>query len=72
VTYDDGGLVDINHTTVDAMARMLELTTAHAEEIARARTAINGFSELGELGAYTSLPATVVDGMSERAIFLQH
>ncbi len=70
--YDDGGLVDVNHASSQAMVDVLEIDLAHAEEITQARTEIHGFSSLGELDAYTSLPAPVIDGMAERTIFLRY
>jgi hypothetical protein len=71
-TYDDGGLVDLNHVHPDTLAQFLELDSVYVEEISRARGELHGFSALGELAAYTSIPAPVVDGLGERAIFLRY
>nr|WP_238342363.1 helix-hairpin-helix domain-containing protein [Actinopolymorpha rutila] len=70
--YDNGGLVDVNHASAQAMVDMLELRPAYAEEIVRAREEAGGFSGAAELGAYTSLPAPIVDGLGERAVFLRY
>ncbi len=70
--YDDGGLVDLNHVSIDVMVSLLELTPSQAEGIARARTQIEAFSSLGELGAYTSLPPAVIEGLRERAVFIRY
>ncbi|MFD2082829.1 hypothetical protein SAMN05421678_11879 [Actinopolymorpha cephalotaxi] len=70
--YDDGGLVDVNHASAQAMVDMLELLPEYAEEIVRAREAAGGFGGVAELGAYTSLPAPIVDGLRERAVFLRY
>lgn len=71
-TYDDGGLVDLNHVGPEVMVQLLELTPAQAEEIVRVRSEIHGFASIEELGAYTSLPPPVVEGLRERAIFLRY
>jgi hypothetical protein len=69
-TYDDGGLVDLNHVGVEVIATVLDLSTEEAAEIARVRLEIDGFDGLGEVGAFTSLPAPVVDRLQERAVFV--
>ncbi|REF36301.1 hypothetical protein DFJ64_1707 [Thermasporomyces composti] len=71
-TYDDGGLVDLNHVGPEVMVHVLELSPEHAEEIVRVRAEIHGFASLEELSAYTSLPPPVVEGLRERAIFLRY
>jgi hypothetical protein len=71
-TYDDGGLVDLNHVGPEVMVRLLELSPEQAEEIVRVRSEIHGFASLEELGAYTSLPPPVIEGLRERAIFLRY
>jgi hypothetical protein len=71
-TYDDGGLVDLNHAVPDAIAHILELDPTHAQEICRARAEIHGFTSLDELGAYTDIPAPIIDGMRERTILLRY
>lgn len=70
--YDDGGLVDVNHASAQAMVDMLELRPEYAEEIVRAREEAGGFSGAAELGAYTSIPAPIVDGLRDRAVFLRY
>lgn len=71
-TYDDGGLVDLNHAPPETLTQYLELTSAYVDELCRARTELQGLSALGEITAYTNLPAPVVDGLGERAIFLRY
>lgn len=71
-TYDDGGLIDLNHVPPDTVAQFLELNSAYVDEICRARTELHGFSALAEITAYTNVPAPVVDGLGERAIFLRY
>ena len=70
--YDDGGLVDLNHASVDAMVGHLDLTRQQAEEIATIRMQVQGFSSLDELGTYSSLPAGVIDLLRERATFVRY
>ena len=70
--YDDGGLVDLNHASAEAMVAMLHLTRDQAEEIVRARTEIQGASSLEELSAFTTLSPTTIEGLRERAVFLRY
>jgi hypothetical protein len=67
-TYDDGGLVDINHATADILQTMLDLSPPQAAELVRVRSEIDGFAGLGEVGAFTTLPVDVVDRLRERAV----
>lgn len=70
--YDDGGLVDLNHASAQAIIQVLELDEAQAAEIVRVRDETNGFASCAEVGAYTSLPPTVIDGIRERAVFIHY
>jgi hypothetical protein len=64
--YDDGGLVDVNHVPVEALAESLALTTSQAEQIDAARTRCGGLVTAEELLVYCddvtpNLLATVRD-----------
>ena len=50
--YDDGGLVDVNHVPVEALAAALGLTGAEAAEVDVARTRCGGFVTPEELLVY--------------------
>ena len=69
-SYDDGGLVDLNHAPVEVLARDLELTDDQAQQIVTARTQLGALQHLSELTAYTSLPPALVDRIADRAVLL--
>jgi hypothetical protein len=48
-TYDDGGLVDVNHVPADTLVAYLDMTPEVAHEIVRTRAIRNGFSSADDL-----------------------
>lgn len=48
-TYDDGGLVDVNHVPAPVLAAQLEIPAEAARQIAEERTRLGGFTDANEL-----------------------
>lgn len=68
-TYDDGGLVDVNHVPGRVLASALGLTPSEVKDVTAAREQLGRFSSADELGAYTQLPPDRVDELSDLMIF---
>jgi hypothetical protein len=69
--FDEAGLVDVNHASVEELERLPGLDRETAKRIAFARKEIGGFSSADELGHLLDLPAAVVDTLRPRALFLR-
>ena len=68
-TYDDGGLVDVNHVPVEVLSRMLGWTPAEASSVELARAQAGGFSSLAELMAYADLSPQRFDAVADLLVF---
>jgi hypothetical protein len=66
----DGGLVDVNHASADAVERLPGIDKRLARRIVELREEIEGFSSLEDFGHVLDLPAPIVDRLRERAVFL--
>jgi hypothetical protein len=59
-TFDDGGLVDVNHVPAVTLAAVPGITTEMAAEIVAARERIGGFDAVDDLGVLLDVaPATL-------------
>lgn len=70
-SFDDGGLVDVNHVPVAVLASLPGITADQAERIARVRDQYGGFSFVEELSAYADLPDGLTEELAERLLFLR-
>jgi hypothetical protein len=68
-SYDDGGLVDVNHVGADILVRCLDLRPAEAEAIVAARGQLGRFTGCPEVSTYANLPPDRLDGISDLMIF---
>ncbi len=68
--YDDGGLVDVNHATVEALELLPGVTRELAERIDRARVELGHFTSAEELSATAGLPPALTPDLVEFALFL--
>ena len=66
----DGGLVDLNHASADAISSLPGVGDELARRIVAVREDIDGFSSLEDLGLVLSLPAPTIDRMRARAVVL--
>ena len=69
-TFDDGGLVDINHATAEAMAAAFNLKPAHAKRIVEVRAERDGFANVDEMLVLVDLPVSAWDRIRDRSITL--
>lgn len=69
-TFDDGGLVDINHAPPPTLAMLPGMTEPLIEQIIAIRSERGGFLSAEELGIDTDLPPDLVPKLAEYAIFL--
>ena len=66
----DGGLVDLNHASADALAALPGIGEELARRVVAVREEIDGFSSLDDVGLVLSLPAATIDRIRERAVVL--
>jgi hypothetical protein len=69
-SYDDGGLVDINHAPDRVLAEQLGMTQPEIDALHAARQRLGKFSSAAELSAYAELPAHRVDELRDFVICL--
>jgi DNA uptake protein ComE-like DNA-binding protein len=70
-SYDDGGLVDVNHSPPEVIADLPGLDRRTAERIIVTRGEIGGFGSVEELSVTLDLPPHMLDGISDRLLFLR-
>jgi hypothetical protein len=68
-SYDDGGLVDVNHVPGDVLAAHLGLAPAEVSDVLAARDKLGRFTSADELCAYTELAPDRVDELRDLMIF---
>lgn len=68
-SYDDGGLVDLNNASAEAIAQCCEIPVPAAEEIVRARTD-SGFSSVDELLVMVTVPVPAWERIRDRGLTL--
>jgi len=66
----DGGLVDVNHASIEAIAGLPRMDRELAERVVAIREEIEGFDSLEDMGAFLDLPAPQVERMRGLAVFL--
>jgi hypothetical protein len=70
-SYDDGGLIDVNHVPVQYLISELEMQPATAEDVITLRSLRNGFTSADDmLIACETLNPARMDMLRERLIFL--
>jgi Helix-hairpin-helix motif len=70
-TFDDGGLIDVNHAPGPALALLPGLTDALVDRILEIRAERGGFISAEELAVDVELPADLVAQVAEYALFLR-
>ncbi|TNY37800.1 ComEA family DNA-binding protein [Thermomonospora catenispora] len=69
-SYDDGGLVDVNHAPASALVTVLGITPEQAEQLIRAREQCGGFVSAEEAAALADLPPNLTSRLAEYGVFL--
>ena len=67
-TFDDGGLVDINHATAKAMASAFDGKVADAKEIVARREERGGSANVDEMLVLVDLPVAAWDRIRDRSV----
>lgn len=69
-TYDDGGLVDINHAPAFALTGIPGITPELADRIVRVRADTGGFVSAEEVAVMADLPPALPPQIAEYGVFL--
>lgn len=69
-TYDDGGLVDVNHAPPKVLVTLPGITPELAERIVRIREERDGFISAEELIVFADLPPTLAAAIGDRTVYL--
>ncbi|MFI0405400.1 ComEA family DNA-binding protein [Actinomadura sp. 3N508] len=70
-TYDDGGLVDVNHVPAEILAALPGMTPELAERVVRHREEHGGFVSVEEMAVDVDIPPDVLPEMADFTIFLR-
>jgi hypothetical protein len=68
--YDDGGLLDLNNLSAQALKSHGPLQGREADQIVEVRNHLGRFSDINEVLAYVDLPEGQVSRLRELAVFL--
>lgn len=69
-TFDDGGLVDINHAPASAIMTIPGITHDDAERIVRLRQDLHAFTSAEEVSAMAGLPPHLTPALAEHSVYL--
>jgi DNA uptake protein ComE-like DNA-binding protein len=69
--FDDGGLVDMNHSPVHVIADLPGIDLLTAVKIVAIRSELGGFGSVDEMSVTLDLPPTQLDGIADRLLFLR-
>lgn len=69
-SYDDGGLLDVNHVPAEFIATVLGFDRETADRITGAREFVGRFASAEELALQADLPYDLIDRVKDRLLFL--
>lgn len=69
-TYDDGGLVDVNHAPPEILAALPGMTPEMVERVVRRRDEQGGFLSVEEMAVDADIPPDVLPQLADYTIFL--
>jgi DNA uptake protein ComE-like DNA-binding protein len=69
--FDDGGLVDVNHSPVEVLVTLQGIDQGIADRIASYRHELGGFTSLDELSVTLDLHPAQFDAIADRLLFLR-
>jgi hypothetical protein len=70
-SYDDGGLVDVNHVPVEVLARVPGVDEAMAHRIGAVREDVGGFTSVEDLSVTLGIPPHALDEAADRLVFVR-
>lgn len=68
-TFDDGGLIDVNHASSALLTQILGWSADEAGKVVEARERAGGFQSVAELTAYAEIDPRRVDGVADLLVF---
>jgi hypothetical protein len=68
--FDDGGLVDVNHSPAEVLCELPGIDRTIANRIVSVRSELGGFTSLDEMSVTLDLPPAQLDAISDRLLFL--
>jgi hypothetical protein len=69
-SFDDGGLVDVNHAPMNVLMLLSGITAEMADRVVTFRTEAGPFVSVEELAVHADIPPGVVPGIAEYTVFL--
>jgi DNA uptake protein ComE-like DNA-binding protein len=69
-TFDDGGLIDVNHVKERVFRTLPGIDAAAADRIVRARERFDGLRSPADLVVHADLPNEVVEALGDRLMFV--
>ena len=69
--FDDGGLIDVNHTGAASLAVVPAIGADLAERIVSTREEVGGYSDLADLSLTLGIAPPVLDESREYLVFLR-
>ena len=69
--FDDGGLVDVNHSPAEVLCELPGIDRGIADRIVSTRSELGGFTSLDEMSVTLDLPPAKLDAISDRLLFLR-
>jgi hypothetical protein len=69
--FDDGGLVDVNHSPVEVLAALSGIDRQTAQRIVSTRAELGGFTSLEELSVTLDLHPAQLDSIADCLLFLR-
>jgi DNA uptake protein ComE-like DNA-binding protein len=68
-SFDDGGLVDVNHVPAKVLAALPGLNEEIAEKIVSQRDGVGGFTSSADLEVTLGIPPVTLDEARDRLMF---
>lgn len=69
--FDDGGLVDVNHSPAEVLVTLPGIDHGVAGRIVATRSELDGFTSVEELSVTLDLHPTQLDAIADRLLFLR-
>jgi len=68
--FDDGGLVDVNHASANALTLIPDISGDMASQIVAARESVGGFSSLDDMSVVVGCPPQTFDRLEDFLVFV--
>ncbi len=68
--FDDGGLIDVNHASATALARIPDITEEMASQIVAARESVGGYSSVDDMSVVVGCAPQSFDRLRDHLVFV--